>query len=660
MQTTWYENFYILKEYLVNNNLTIKEITGKTEIKGRKIGKWLMHQCDKYIDQTILSEDQRALLESINIQEKTNSLIEKRKNASPRRPIIYKGTWDDKYEIAKREVNKGLEIKREYVTEEGFSLGMWIKSQRSAFKNKKLTKEKADKLHRLGLLDNIRPDYLSWDEWFAICLQVKNELGTINVPVAYKYKDKSIGTWLQLQRLYSKKLSDEQKSKLNELGFIWGKRGYQISMPEYIVYFYIKKQFEDTISQYENNGYSLDIFIPQHNIGIEYDGFYHISKEKRDKNKNISCKKDDIFLIRLREDRLNKTTGIQSTSKVINIKDRVRPENSFIALEPAIKELFKIIKSRFKIDVSPDINIERDLQEISNEYVRFNTSLYVEKYSALKKYAKNNNVAEIGKHTIFDGVPLYPIVFYFRRAKVTNSLSELQIKELEEIGFVWDKLDYNWEEYYSLVSEYIKFNKASINDIKHKTSYKGKKIGSWISKQRYAKNHPDVPNKISEEQIKKLEALGINWDNKTLDDIAERNLSLLQSISKTKDINTLSFNSRINKIDVGKWLARYKDRYFSTGRKNETQTIFQLELLGVEWEPECPALLTHKSEIVELIEDNVDFWNDSFLLRNKLSLKELLMLYLENMKDISKENKKIIKEIASLINNYYKKQLIYA
>lgn len=201
MQTKWYENFYILKEYLLNNSLTTENITGKTRIQNKPIGKWFTYQCDKYIAQTTLTEEQRKLLESIDIQKKIDALIEKRKTASPRKTTSYQGTWNDKYEIAKREIGKGVEIKRGYITREDFNLGEWVKAQRSAFKNQKLSDERVKKLNELGLLDNIRPDYLTWNEWYNLCLQIKTELGTINVPVAYIYKNNAVGKWLQTQRL---------------------------------------------------------------------------------------------------------------------------------------------------------------------------------------------------------------------------------------------------------------------------------------------------------------------------------------------------------------------------------------------------------------------------------------------------------------------------
>lgn len=54
------------------------------------------------------------------------------------------------------------------------------------------------------------------------------------------------------------------------------------SLPEQIIYFYVKKYFPDALNMYSINGISFDIFVPSAKVVIEYDG----SEWHRDKDTN--------------------------------------------------------------------------------------------------------------------------------------------------------------------------------------------------------------------------------------------------------------------------------------------------------------------------------------------------------------------------------------
>lgn len=78
------------------------------------------------------------------------------------------------------------------------------------------------------------------------------------------------------------------------------------SFPEQAIFYYIKQAFPDAINGYReafNSGsMELDIFIPQINVGIEYDGKTFHSEERnriRDAKKYDICKKKGITLIRI-------------------------------------------------------------------------------------------------------------------------------------------------------------------------------------------------------------------------------------------------------------------------------------------------------------------------------------------------------------------------
>lgn len=128
----------------------------------------------------------------------------------------------------------------------------------------------------------------------------------------------------------------------------------QISFPEKVICFYIKKYFSSTLENYKSdflNKMELDIFIPELNLAIEYDGEAWHKNLNKDIEKDKICKRNNITLIRIREPKCPK---IESSSIIIKLDDLSR-EN----LEEKIKYLFS---KYFKI--SANINIKRDIKEI--------------------------------------------------------------------------------------------------------------------------------------------------------------------------------------------------------------------------------------------------------------------------------------------------------
>jgi hypothetical protein len=95
-------------------------------------------------------------------------------------------------------------------------LADWILLQRKSFKDGTLSRERMEKLTRIGL---------SWDPWtekYNALVQYKRKYGDCNVSSKDKEHHK-LGTWVGDLRTSFKKgtLSDARISKLNEIGFTW-------------------------------------------------------------------------------------------------------------------------------------------------------------------------------------------------------------------------------------------------------------------------------------------------------------------------------------------------------------------------------------------------------------------------------------------------------
>lgn len=140
----------------------------------------------------------------------------------------------------------------------------------------------------------------------------------------------------------------------------------QTSFPEQAIFYYVKQAFPNSINRYVFNKTELDIFIPDINVGIEYDGFhFHQKKENKDREKNKKCNVEGILLIRIREKGLN----IFSDCKCI-VRDNIESD---ITLTKCILELFDLLSKNIDIDVN------RDKSLILLQYKKFKENLSVEK-----------------------------------------------------------------------------------------------------------------------------------------------------------------------------------------------------------------------------------------------------------------------------------------
>jgi DNA-directed RNA polymerase subunit RPC12/RpoP len=154
------------------------------------------------------------------------------------------------------------------------------------------------------------------------------------------------------------------------------------SFPEFIIIFYLKKHIFDVVHSYKNLGYELDVYIPSKNIAIEYDGyFYHKNKIKKDLDKNLKCKNDNIKLYRIREG-----LPVLNDSSIDYVIDK-NQNNLEEVLQKVLSEITKI---------NIDVDLKRDAIEIENlrEHIEKTNSLLFSNPTLAKEwnYEKNGSL----------------------------------------------------------------------------------------------------------------------------------------------------------------------------------------------------------------------------------------------------------------------------
>ena len=98
-----------------------------------------------------------------------------------------------------------------------------------------------------------------------------------------------------------------------------------------------------------------------------------------------------------------------------------------------------------------------------------------------------------------------------RREKSREKHTEEQQRQLDELGMVWQKPD-TWETRYKLANAYYEEH----DDLNIPADYKpgGIWLNKWLNEQRqiYIGNRPG--KSLEQGQIKRLETIGMNWDNR--------------------------------------------------------------------------------------------------------------------------------------------------
>ena len=161
-------------------------------------------------------------------------------------------------------------VPKDYITEDGFNLGAWVKNQRSAYKRKELSVKAKKTLEDLpGWIWNLRQFNAekNWFKAFEYLRSYVDKVGHARVPNDYVTGDNyHLGAWVNLQRqLYKqRRLTKNQELKLEKLkGWVWSID--EVKWFEGFEYLqkYVKREGNALVSRryVQRNGYRLGLWV---------------------------------------------------------------------------------------------------------------------------------------------------------------------------------------------------------------------------------------------------------------------------------------------------------------------------------------------------------------------------------------------------------------
>jgi len=223
----WNERLEELKAYkLLNGNCNISTY-GKTS-KNVQLGNWVENQRTAY-KKGKLSSEQIESMNGIGFEWVRHKIV----------------GWDGRFEQLKdyKKDHGDCNVPRKYKANP--QLASWVNTNRTKYKNGKLSKERIESLQGIGFswaggvsrgrrsanegestARGGATSSVSWDERFQQLSEYKDQNGHCRVPAKKYEPNPQLGLWVDRQRqLFKKnKLSPEQKERLDGIGFIWVSR----------------------------------------------------------------------------------------------------------------------------------------------------------------------------------------------------------------------------------------------------------------------------------------------------------------------------------------------------------------------------------------------------------------------------------------------------
>ena len=359
-------------------------------------------------------------------------------------------SWDVMFSYAEQYylTNGNLEVPRRYKTDDGYSLGNWIFTQRKVYAGESygcLDEQRIKKLENIGMVWNSTRD-LSWERNFNAAQTYFESNGNLYVPVDYVTDDGiKLGVWLSNLRTYRKNdnhkamLTHERIKKLEAIGMIW-------DVPDYLW----QQNYNALLDYYRSHG-------------------------------NIDVPKGYIT-----ED------GIKLYQWLLNVKQAYRRTN---------RKGYRLTNSQIQ-----------QLEELGVDWRTRSEIAFEAGLSHAKDYfSENRNLDVPVSYKSPDGYKLGGWISDQKEKFAAGKLTQDKIEALEQVGMVWEKPD-PWEERFELAEKYYREH----GDLEIPPSYTvdGIWISKWLDEQRQIRNGKRKGKSLTDEQIKRLDEIGMRWCKK--------------------------------------------------------------------------------------------------------------------------------------------------
>ena len=204
-ERTWHDYYRKVKEYFAENeqhNIPKDYVADD----GKRLGVWIYSQRQAY-SKNKLSKEKTKLLEDIGFSWQRDD-----------------SRFETGYEFARSYhlIHGNLNVPLDYVTIDGFALGVWISNQRTKKKRGQLSPERIGKLEKLSIC--WEPNDAMWNAGLEHARNYYSRHGNLLTDKDYVDLDGyRLGAWICNKRAAYRKgtLSEERKAELESVGMVW-------------------------------------------------------------------------------------------------------------------------------------------------------------------------------------------------------------------------------------------------------------------------------------------------------------------------------------------------------------------------------------------------------------------------------------------------------
>lgn len=189
-------------------------------------------------------------------------------------------------------------------------------------------------------------------------------------------------------------------------------------------------------------------------------------------------------------------------------------------------------------------------------------------YRAAEKYRQEHGHLLVKYRESYDGVRLGAWIKSMRTYKKSgiqkNYLTPDRIRQLDQLGMVWDIPDYIWEQNYHAAIRYHQI----YGDLNVRPDYidsEGIHLGLWLNRVRNVKNAPEKykDQPLTKEQIRALDALGMTWGSRHDEkwNRAYRAVCLYRDRYGNLEIPVSYVSEDEDHLRLGRWIRLQRDNW---------------------------------------------------------------------------------------------------
>ena len=528
--------------------------------------------------------------------------------------------WESMYELAKSyyEHYGNLDINFKFRTfngidydENGFNLGMWLATQRTNYKNEKLSEERKEKL----LLLNMKMNFINekWELMYELAKKYYEHYGNSDIPNLFKTKNGidydengfNLGIWIDTQRANYKNemLNEEKIGKLLEIKMKFHRHNekwdewYNLARIYYEHYgnLYMPNSFKTKNGiDYDEDGVKLGLWIFNQSTKLKQGKLDEGRKEKLllidiesitndskwEKWYNLAKKYYEHYGSLDISDSFKTTNGIDYDENGVKLGVWLRSQKSFYR-KGKIREdrRLKLEEIGFIeiVDTNRNDTKWESMYELAKKYYEHYGNLEIpDRFSTINGYEYQDNGIKLG--------------IWLRKQRQKYKSGKLEpdrMEKLELIGINYDIHDKEWNDMYQLAKSFYERNGHLNIPVKLKTKNgidydeNGVNLGMWYSKQKQLIKQ----GKLSEDRIKKLKEIGMfKTQSKVSEEVKEqiKTLNWDSMYKMAKEFYDLYGHLDVKilyGIDLGSWIEKQQEFY--RRKRLSKDEIIKLREIGI-------------------------------------------------------------------------------